>query len=143
MGNNQDFQFNPSTGTFKQEPSQAGGMPFSSNSVPGGNPPMKKVISPAKKIKTNFGTPPKKANFGTGPPKKAKNPNFGGTPTKNPNFATGLAPKIPTVPETTSNIDINISKMDGEGAMCNVCGKAFTNVGNARRHYKTTHEVIS
>ena len=98
-------------------------------------------ISSKKKIKTNFGTPsPKKASFGT-PPKKA---SFGAGPApKNPNFGMAPgAPKVPTVPEHTSNIDVNISKMDGEGAMCNVCGKAFTNVGNARRHYKTTHEVI-
>ena len=129
------MQFNPSTGTFKQEPGVAG-----MSSSPGGIIPGPPKNQFKKKIKTNFGTPsPKKASFGT-PPKKA---SFGGPPPKNQNFGMAPgAPKVPTVPEHTSNIDVNISKMDGEGAMCNVCGKAFTNVGNARRHYKTTHEVI-
>ena len=124
------FNYNHSDGTFKKEPKDVG---FSSNS-PGpskaknGSSPVKKVKkefsssnpSPSKKIKTNFGTPPKipKTNFGT--PPKVPNADFAGP----------------------SNIDGYLTQNPDGGVSCNVCGKVVSCMSSARRHYKTTHEVI-
>ena len=120
--------FDPITGTFKikKEP-QVAEMSFISN-VPGPSKQgsaAKKKRAPSKKIKTELGTSPKKAKIGA----TQKNPNV------------GPPPKILSGDSgTPSNVDINISQT-GEGARCNVCDKKFSSMGNARRHYKTTHEV--
>ena len=42
--------------------------------------------------------------------------------------------------ETPSNIDRYITQFP-EGATCNICGKGFSCMSSARRHYKTIHEV--
>ena len=45
--------------------------------------------------------------------------------------------------EAASRIDENITKSaDGSTCTCNVCGKVLSVMSSARRHYKTTHEVI-
>ena len=73
-----------------------------------------------KKVVKNFNTTPTKkikAEFGT-PSKSFLNDDFG----------------------TSSNVDGNITK-SADGPVCNACGKVFSKMSNARRHYKTTHEV--
>ena len=73
-----------------------------------------------------------KADFGASTPKKVE---FG-TPPKSPNVE-------PPTPSSSKNIDGNISKSaDGAVCTCNVCGKILSCMSSARRHYKTTHEVI-
>ena len=161
-----------SAGIFKREPQDVGmnfssqssglneaspgiGMNFSSNTSgpnkasPGigmnsgpnkanfGNPvpKIKKEVSntPTKKINPNFGTPPKKIKT-----------DFG-TPPKNPNAGSGATLfKMPKTDfEAASRIDENITKSaDGSTCTCNVCGKVLSVMSSARRHYKTTHEVI-
>ena len=53
----------------------------------------------------------------------------------------GTPPKNPNVDyETPSNIDGYITQFP-EGATCNICGKGFSCMSSARRHYKTIHEV--
>ena len=113
---NNAFQYNHSAGTFKSEPQEIE-MTFSSN-IPG--PSKVNYESPVKKIiKKQFSTPSKAITTDFGTPPKIPNEDFG----------------------TPSQIDINISQSP-DGSICNICGKVFSNMGNARRHYKTTHEVL-
>ena len=112
--------------------------------------------NPVPKIKKEFSTTPTKKilpsprtlgqNFGT-PPKKIKT-DFG-TPPKNPNAVSGAQSgatlfKMPKTDfEAASRIDQHITKSaDGSTCTCNVCGKVLSVMSSARRHYKTTHEVI-
>ena len=112
--------------------------------------------NPVPKIKKEFSTTPTKKilpsprtlgqNFGT-PPKKIKT-DFG-TPPKNPNAVSGAQSgatlfKMPKTDfEAASRIDSFITKSaDGSTCTCNVCGKVLSVMSSARRHYKTTHEVI-
>ena len=138
------------------------GMNFSSNSSgpskasPGigmnSGPNKANFGNPVPKIKKEFSTTPTKKinpsprtlglNFGT-PPKKIKT-DFG-TPPKNPNAGSGATLfKMPKTDfEAASRIDENITKSaDGSTCTCNVCGKVLSVMSSARRHYKTTHEVI-
>ena len=106
--------------------------------------PTKKINPSPRSLGLNFGTPPKKikTDFGT-PPKKIKT-DFG-TPPKNPNAGSGATLfKMPKTDfEAASRIDENITKSaDGSTCTCNVCGKVLSVMSSARRHYKTTHEVI-
>ena len=112
--------------------------------------------NPVPKIKKEFSTTPTKKilpsprtlgqNFGT-PPKKIKT-DFG-TPPKTPNAVSGAQSgatlfKMPKTDfEAASRIDSFITKSaDGSTCTCNVCGKVLSVMSSARRHYKTTHEVI-
>ena len=113
------------------------GMNSGPNKANFGNPvpKIKKEVSntPTKKINPNFGTPPKKIKT-----------DFG-TPPKNPNAGSGATLfKMPKTDfEAASRIDENITKSaDGSTCTCNVCGKVLSVMSSARRHYKTTHEVI-
>ena len=143
---NQTFRINHSEGTFKKEPqfftttNYNQGMPKTSLGVrpehqnhpqsfmnPKLNQTATNIASPSR---ANSGTPVKKVvkNFKT-PIKKIK-AEFG-TPSKSfLNDDSGFS----------SNIDGNITK-SADGPVCNVCGKVFSKMSNARRHYKTTHEV--
>ena len=144
---NQTFKINHSEGTFKEEPQffaaansdnwgvpkiPLGGRPEHQNHYqsfvnPILNQKAAKIASPSransetpvKKVLKNFNTPTKKikAEFGT-PSKLFLNDDFG----------------------ASSNVDGNITK-SADGPVCNVCGKIFSKMSNARRHYKTTHEV--
>ena len=144
---NQTLKFNPSEGTFKKEPQFFAAASTDNRGVPnppsGGkqehqnhpqsfvNPRLNQTAAniaspsrahsetPVKKVVKNFNTPTKKikAEFGT-PSKLFLNDDFG----------------------TSSNVDGNITK-SADGPVCNVCGKVFSKMSNARRHYKTTHEV--
>ena len=109
---NPAFNYNHSAGTFKKEPQDVGLAP---------GPSKVKNGSPVKKVKKEFSTPSKKqikTNFGT--PPKVPNADFG-------------AP---------SNIDGYLTQTADGGVSCNVCGKVVSCMSSARRHYKTTHEVI-
>ena len=99
--------------------------------------PTKKILPSPRTLGQNFGTPPKKikTDFGTSP--------------KNPNAVSGALSgatlfKMPKTDfEAASRIDENITKSaDGSTCTCNVCGKVLSVMSSARRHYKTTHEVI-
>ena len=86
--------------------------------------------------------------------------DFGASTSKNPKVESGTPPKSPNVdfgthfmmsntdfdpptPSSSNNIDGNISKSeDGAICTCNVCGKILSCMSSARRHYKTTHEVM-
>ena len=88
-----------------------------------------------------------KADFGASTPKNPK-VEFG-TPPKSPNvdfgthFMMSNADFEPPTPSSSNNIDGNISKSaDGAICTCNVCGKILSCMSSARRHYKTTHEVM-
>ena len=107
------FNFNHSAGTFKKEP----GLNLSSNS-PG--PSKANPGSLVKKVKKEFSTPPQKSKTNFGTPPKIPNADFG-------------AP---------SNIDGQLTQTADGGVSCNVCGKVVSCMSSARRHYKTTHEVI-
>ena len=99
--------------------------------------PTKKILPSPRTLGQNFGTPPKKIKT-----------DFG-TPPKTPNAVSGAQSgatlfKMPKTDfEAASRIDENITKSaDGSTCTCNVCGKVLSVMSSARRHYKTTHEVI-
>ena len=88
-----------------------------------------------------------KADFGASTPKNPK-VEFG-TPPKSPNVDLGTHFMMsntdfePPTPSSSNNIDGNISKSaDGAICTCNVCGKILSCMSSARRHYKSTHEVM-
>ena len=99
--------------------------------------PTKKILPSPRTLGQNFGTPPKKIKT-----------DFG-TPPKTPNAGSGALSgatlfKMPKTDfEAASRIDQHITKSaDGSTCTCNVCGKVLSVMSSARRHYKTTHEVI-
>ena len=108
---NPGFNFNHSIDSKLKMEPQNIALPSSSNS--------NQTSTPVKKIKKQFSTPTKNITMS----------DFG-TPPKNPNADY----------ETPSNIDRYITQFP-EGATCNICGKGFSCMSSARRHYKTIHEV--
>ena len=110
------FNYNNCDSTLKREPQDIG-LNYSSNS-PG--PSKANLGSPVKKVKKEFSTPPPKIKKNFGTPPKIPNADFG-------------AP---------SNIDGQLTQTADGGVSCNVCGKVVSCMSSARRHYKTTHEVI-
>ena len=108
---NPGFNFNHSVDSKLKMEPQNIALPSSSNS--------NQTSTPVKKIKKQFSTPTKNITMS----------DFG-TPPKNPN----------TDYDTPSNIDGYITQFP-EGATCNICGKGFSCMSSARRHYKTIHEV--
>ena len=147
LNDNQTFKINHSEGTFKKEPQFFAAANSDNRGVPkppsGGRPEHQNhpqsFVNPRLNQTTANIASPSRANSGTPVKKVVKNFN---TPTKKIKAEFGTPSKLFLNDDfgTSSNVDGNITK-SADGPVCNVCGKVFSKMSNARRHYKTTHEV--